>query len=271
MVRELQEVTTVDKFEPPEVEHSIVSSLVANIRLEDLARQERISSAAIHRAYDVLRLQMRPQTAWAVAVHANAFSAWSLRRRVMKDLRAQRWIERQIADRVHITADEALRYYEAHVQTYFQPPRFRASHLFLAAPPETPPEIVEAKRDAIEALSARIVGGESFAELVASASEDEATRMRGGDLGFFSESRMPPDFFAAIQNMRVGEISRTIRTGLGFHLVQLTDFKAAHQMSFDESRTEISVALENQKRVNALKQLAANLLHQAEFIRLPLE
>src|SRR5437763_15614076 len=73
--------------------------------------------------------------------------------------------------------------------------RFRASHLFLAAPPETPPEVVESKQKVIKALADQIRHGEKLGELAAAASEDEATKTRGGDLGFFSESRMPPDFF----------------------------------------------------------------------------
>ncbi len=95
--------------------------------------------------------------------------------------------------------------------------------------------------------------------------------MRGGDLGFFSESRMPPDFFAAIRNMRVGEISRVVRTRLGFHIIQLTDSKPAHQTTFDQSRMEISLMLGNQKRATALKELVANLSPQAEFICVPLQ
>jgi parvulin-like peptidyl-prolyl isomerase len=271
VVRELQDVTTVDKFRPPEVERSILSRLVANVGVEDGARQERISPATIDREYDLLRLQIRPQMAWIVALHANGLSAWSLRRRVAEGLRGRQWIERETADRVRVTPDECLRYYEAHLETYAQPIRFRASHLFLAAPPETSPEVVEAKRSAVEAFSARIVDGESFAELVALASEDEATKMRGGDLGFFSESRMPPDFFAAIRNMRVGEISRVVRTRLGFHIIQLTDAKAPHQMTFDQSRMEISLMFGNEKRATALEELTANLSPQAEFIRVPLQ
>ena len=95
--------------------------------------------------------------------------------------------------------------------------------------------------------------------------------MRGGDLGYFSESRMPSDFFAVIRNMRVGDISRVVRTRLGFHIIQLTDAKAAHQMTFDQSRMEISLMLGNQKRATTVEELVAKLSPQAEFIRGPLQ
>jgi foldase protein PrsA len=271
LVRELQEVTAGDEFRPPEVERSILSQLIANVRIEERAQQERISPATIDREYDHLRSQIRPQMAWIWALHANGLSAWSLRRKVAEGLRGRQWIERETANEVRVTPDECLRQYEAHLESYAQPMRLRASHLFLAAPPETSPEVVEAKRSAVEAFSARIVSGESFAELVALASEDEATKMRGGDLGFFSESRMPPDFFAAIRSMRVGEISGGVRTRLGFHIIQLMDAKPARQMTFDQSRMEISLMLGNQKRAIAVEQLVAKLSPQAEFIHAALQ
>jgi parvulin-like peptidyl-prolyl isomerase len=131
-----------------------------------------------------------------------------------------------------VTEDECRTFYDTHPQNFIQPARFRASHLFLAAPPETPPEVVESKEKVIDVLVDRIRHGEKLGELAAAGSEDEATKTRGGDLGFFSESRMPRDFFSAVVKMRVGEISQPIRTRLGFHIIQLTDFKPARQMTF---------------------------------------
>ena len=58
---------------------------------------------------------------------------------------------------------------------------------------------------------------------------------------------------------------------LGFHIIQLTDAKAAHQMTFDQSRMETSLMLANQKRATAVEELVAKLSPQAEFIRGPLQ
>ena len=46
--------------------------------------------------------------------------------------------------------------------------------------------------------------------------------------------------------MHVAEISKPIRTRLGFHIVQLTDRKQARRMTFDEARGEIGLTLENE-------------------------
>ena len=75
-----------------------------------------------------------------------------------------------------------------------------------------------------------------------------------------------PDFFAAVAKMRVGEISQPMRTRLGFHIIELTDLKAARQMSFEEAQTEIRLLIENEKRQTALQNLAADLSRRAVFV-----
>jgi peptidyl-prolyl cis-trans isomerase D len=127
--------------------------------------------------------------------------------------------------------------------------------------------VVESKEKVIDVLADRIRHGEKLGELAAAGSEDEATKTPPGDLGFFSESRMPPDFFSAVVKMRVGEIRQPIRTRLGFHIIQLTDFKPARQMAFEEVQPEIRLAIENEKRRAALQSLTADLLRRAKIVR----
>jgi foldase protein PrsA len=140
-----------------------------------------------------------------------------------------------------------------------------SSNLFDSAPAETPPPIIDAKRKLIESLSARLARDEKFSDLAAASSEDEATKNRGGDLGYFSTFRIPPDFFAAVSKLHVGQISSPIRTRLGFHIVQLTDSKPAQQLPFDRARAEIAAALESEKRQRAIKTLIVDLCARAQW------
>ena len=43
-----------------------------------------------------------------------------------------------------------------------------------------------------------------------------------------------------------------LRTRLGFHIIQLTDFKPSRQITFGEVQPEIRLAIENEKRRPAL-------------------
>ncbi|MFN2542904.1 MAG: peptidylprolyl isomerase [Chthoniobacterales bacterium] len=245
----------------------ILRWLIATSVARALGRQEKIGPDEVDREVDLLRRQFGDAKEWSKALGKSGFAERSLRRTISDDLRAGRWVRQQIGPELQIMPDECRAFYAMHPEAFVQPERFRASHLFLAAPPETPREIVEQKSAKIEALSKRLAGGEDFFELVALESEDEATKARGGDLGFFTESRMPADFFAAVRKLQVGQISPPVRTQLGFHIVEVTDFKPARQMGTDEVQPEIACSLENQKRRIAVSYLPARLLEQVEFVR----
>lgn len=247
----------------------ILERLASSTVARSCATNEKIPRTKIDRELRLLRCQFQDDKGWRRAVKASGLSQRSLHRAVVTDLRARQWIDRQIKPTTNATISECQTFYDAHPQNFSQPVRFRASHLFLAAPPDISPDLAEAKRRLIESLAARIGHGENFSELVALFSEDEATKTHGGDLRFFSASRMPSDFLAAIMKMRVGETSDVVRTRLGFHIIQLTEFKPARQMLFDEARAEISLMLENEKRAIEPQKLAAALLERAAFVRSP--
>ena len=241
--------------------------MISNLAIQYLAANEKISKVEVDSELKLLREQFRDEKTWRAALRSNGFSVRSLPWNIVDDFREREWVEQQMISQSDGTEDECRNFYDTHPRNFVQRARFHASHLFLAAPPETPPEVVESKQKVIEALADRISHGENLGELAVAASEDEATKTRGGDLGFFSESRMPPDFFSAIVKMRVGEISQPIRTRLGFHIVQLTDFKPARQMNFEEVQPEIRLALKNEKRRAALQNLTADLLRRAKIVR----
>lgn len=246
-------------------ERLVLTRLISDTSVRSVAAHEKVRTAKIDSELNLLRWQFRDEKAWRIALRASGLSIGSLRRNIANDLRSQQWIARRITPRIGATEDECRNFYNQYLQSFVQPARFRASHLFLAAPPETPPNVIETKQQAIKSFAERIKRGEKLADLAAIESEDEATKNRGGDLEFFSEVRMPADFFAAVAKMRVGEISQPIRTQLGFQIIELTDSKPARQMTFEEVRPEIRVMIENEKRRAALQRLAADLGH-AEFV-----
>ncbi len=247
-------------------ERSILVRLVANAVAQSLATHEKLPQGEVDHELTLARDQFADEARWRAALRRSGLWAGSVRSIVADELRTRQWIDRQIAPDIDVTADECRTFYNAHPEDFCQPVRFRASHLFLAAPPDTPAEIVDAKSKAMESLSVRLTNGEDLADLVAAASEDEATKKRGGDLGYFSATRMPADFFAAVVNLHVGEISKPIRTRLGFHIVQLTDRKPAGQLAFDQVRAEIATGLANRKRERAAPNFVGKLAGDAEWM-----
>ena len=255
--------------EPTAVERqAALSALIANAAACSYGSFESISRSAVRHGVNLLRAQFADEKTWRAALQrSGGLSMFSVAQTLRTDLRARKWIVQRVASELNVTEDECREYYDSHAQEFFLPAQLRVSHLFLAAPPETPSQVVEAKKAAIETLSARLASGEDFAILVAQNSEDEATKLNGGDLGYLSATRMPPDFVEASTKLKPGEISKPIRTRLGFHILKLVDAQAPRQRSFDEVQDDIAIDLANQKRATATKRMDVDLRRNIEYRR----
>ena len=100
-----------------------------------------------------------------------------------------------------------------------------------AEPNASPTPVV---RDDAQAL-ARIIeaqqklgAGADFAEVAAQYSDDTASVLEGGDLGWFGRGRMVPEFEEATFKLEPGQLSGPIKTQYGYHLVQVLEKDPAH-------------------------------------------
>lgn len=89
------------------------------------------------------------------------------------------------------------------------------------------PEITEVQKqytlEKLESIRSRIQKGEKFETLAILYSQDPGSAPKGGDLGYFGRGEMVPEFEAAAFRLKPGEISGTIRTKYGYHLLQLVE------------------------------------------------
>ena len=254
----------VNGAQPQQIEKTIAEGqkraalqrLIAQAKVTAAASGQSIPSAAVEREMDLLRAQFRDRKTWEAVLRNAATSPWVVRRAVAENLRDAAWIEAEIGAKIQPNDGECRRYFEEHKAEFQEPRRLRASHLFLAAPDGYPAEVIEAKRTLIDLLAKRLANGEAFPALVAEFSEDEATKKRAGDLGYFAAERMLPAVWEAAGRLRPGEISAPLRSRLGFHILRLTESRPARALNFDEARPEVVVTLENRKRLAAVAAVA---------------
>ena len=87
--------------------------------------------------------------------------------------------------------------------------QIRASHILV--------EKLGQAQEVIEELEA----GVSFQKL-ASQYSNCPSKKRGGDLGIFGKGQMVPEFERAAYALKVGEISKPIKTSHGYHVIKRT-------------------------------------------------
>ncbi len=72
-------------------------------------------------------------------------------------------------------------------------------------------------------LKLRLEQGASFEQLAKTHSDDRASALQGGDLGWVTTGQMEPEFEEMMTAIDVGAISPPFRTEFGFHILQVTD------------------------------------------------
>jgi peptidyl-prolyl cis-trans isomerase SurA len=73
----------------------------------------------------------------------------------------------------------------------------------------------------LENIRKRILGGEDFAGLATTSSQDVGSAADGGDLGWSTTDQFVPDFAKVVNDAKVDEISEPFHTQYGWHVVQV--------------------------------------------------
>ncbi|HEX4073901.1 MAG TPA: peptidylprolyl isomerase [Candidatus Acidoferrales bacterium] len=158
-------------------------------------------------------------------------------------------------------SDDALRtYYIANINQYKVENRVHVEHILFKTVGKTDAEIAEIRKKAEDVLK-QAKHGANFEDLAKKYSEDDATKPKGGDLGWIVEGQTVPEFQQAAFSLPKGAISDLVKTQYGFHIIKVLDHEDAHTKSFEEVRDSILQPMldekVNQEANNISDQMAA--------------
>jgi len=155
--------------------------------------------------------------------------------------------EADIENGANVTDQEVKAYYQDHKDKYEVKERRRARHILLKIPRNADKKKIEEVRKKAEKIYERIKKGEVFARLASKYSEDPGSAKKGGDLGFFSRGMLIKPFENAVFSMKVGEVSRPIRSPFGWHIIKLEKVEPARLKSLAEVKKSIVTRLKTKK------------------------
>lgn len=191
-------------------------------------------------------------------------------------------------EKVNISEADARKYYNQNINKFKYPDKVRASHILIAANPDEMAEILkgdpknenmteseikaavdkqmaEKLKKANEVLALVNKDASAFAKVAKENSEDVESAKQGGDLGFFAKQEMVEPFANAAFSMKPNTISGLVKTSYGYHIIMVTDRKAAGQDSFEKVKSDIMLYLENEKKVKVLENFVETLKKTAKI------
>jgi peptidyl-prolyl cis-trans isomerase D len=154
---------------------------------------------------------------------------------------------RDIQKQLNIIPEEVQDYYKSNLRDFTEPESIRAKHILVKVPPEANEQQIEEARKKAEDISAKLKNGADFDKIAREESQDDATRAKGGDLGFFSKGTMNPQLERVAAKLDIGKLSEPVRTDQGYHILMVTEKKPEKQLEFDAVKDKIVEKLLREK------------------------
>ena len=100
--------------------------------------------------------------------------------------------------------------------------------------------ILVASKEKAQELIKKIKGGAKF-EDVAKAESTDSSKTNGGDLGWFTPTRMAKPFGDAVRSMKKGEMTQEpVQTQFGWHIIRIDDTREATPPPFDQVKPQLT-------------------------------
>jgi len=210
-----------------------LDSLITNkvIELESEKQKVKVTGTEIDEELTKLQDSYGGEDAFASALQQNNVSIDQVREDIEHYLLAEKMIEPSIK----ITEKEMKTYFEKNKDSFDQKEQVKASHILVK-------DEATAKK-----VKKELDNGKDFAELAKKYSTDKSNAATGGELGYFAKGEMAEEFEKAAFSLKIDEVSEPVKTEFGYHIIKVSDKKAAKAAEYEEHKKEIKEKLMDEK------------------------
>lgn len=156
-----------------------------------------------------------------------------------------------------VSEEDIRNFYDENIEE-FKANEVKASHILIKTVDDNmvplAQDIVQEKRETAQDLLDRINSGEDFAALAKEFSEDTASAVNGGDLGYFRKGVMVKEFEEAAFSLQPGEVSELVESSYGYHIIKLVDIKD-ETTSFEDAKEGIKTTVSEEAYNEKIQQL----------------
>ena len=129
--------------------------------------------------------------------------------------------EDQVVEPDSITDEDIAAYYAEHPEAFMEDDRVSLSYVTIPKQPSVADSLRVERQ--INELYDQLVNGADFETLARDFSEDTSNAADGGDLGFFGQNAMVPEFEAVAFETPPGSVSQPVKTEYGWHIIKVEE------------------------------------------------
>jgi len=233
-----------------EFKHKAIDALIDSKLIGQQATDLKLTvgNDEVERAWEEVKKQNNLDDAtFAEALKSQGFTPESYRKSLKRQMLELKVINTAVRARVSVSDDEVKTFYQQNERQMAGDKTVHLRQILIAVPPDAAPAEAERKQKVAESLVSQARKGTSFVELAKKYSDDDLTKSDGGDLGWIGKGVLQDALDDAVASMDPGDVRGPIRTGRGFHLLQLVERKAGDLRPFDEVKDQIRKQLYDQQ------------------------
>ncbi|MBK9321757.1 MAG: SurA N-terminal domain-containing protein [Bdellovibrionaceae bacterium] len=133
-------------------------------------------------------------------------------------------------------------YFERNKFEYAREEEVRAQHILLQIKPGSGADDEKKVLAKIEDLKAKAKTTD-FGKLAVANSEDPGSKVKNGDLGYFSRGKMVKEFEDVAFSAPIGQVMGPVKTPFGYHLIKVTEKREASPADFEKQKIEVAQKL----------------------------
>ena len=116
--------------------------------------------------------------------------------------------------------------------------KYKLRHILLKVTPSAEDSL--ATTQLADSLIQALRAGADFAQMAKTYSEDNDSRVQGGELGWFASNQMPQEFADAVSGWKeIGDVRGPVYTRFGIHILKLLDYQAARTFTLKDDYDKI--------------------------------
>jgi peptidyl-prolyl cis-trans isomerase SurA len=180
----------------------------------------------------------------------------------------------QVEDRVVVSDREVDTYLTTQSVQGSSETSYNLLHILISVPEAAAPEQLQIAQDKLKNIQELLSAGGDFSEVAAGYSDGQ-NALEGGDLGWRKKGGLPTLFSDVVPNLAVGEVSKPLRSGSGYHLVVIKEKKSEETYLVKQTlashilikTNELTTDKDAQKRLEQLRERVINNEDFAELAR----
>ncbi|MEP6592141.1 MAG: peptidylprolyl isomerase [Acidobacteriota bacterium] len=214
---------------------------------ETKARKVAVADAEIEDTVKQMRSQFPSEAEFTKALAARGMTLDKLRADARIDMSINKMMQAEVASAPAPTDAQVREFYDKNPDKFKQEEAVRASHILIPADEKADEATKKKARAEVDDVLKQLKAGGDFATLAKKYSKD-GSAAQGGDLNFFTKGQMVPAFDQVAFSLKPGETSDVVTTPFGYHIIRVTEHRAASTVPFEQVSERIKEYLTEQQK-----------------------